>query len=172
MAGSRGDSAGITVIGAAAAAAYLWFRYPALLIAGGLLALGGAASLAAGLRRGRAWHEQDIMLRRLWAAVKRIPSGYLLTDPETGVLLTAERERGWLTLAVLEALARCDTWDSTRALAHAMRHHEPAMRASALIAIIPGLPDPVQAAQARDKRTQRSGRGRIRGSKSQASGQT
>ncbi len=64
--------------------------------------MGGAASLAAGLRRGRAWHEQDVMLRRLWAAVKRIPSGYVLTDPETGELLTAERERGWLTLAVTD----------------------------------------------------------------------
>jgi len=29
MTGSRGDSAGITVIGAAAAGAYFWFRYPA-----------------------------------------------------------------------------------------------------------------------------------------------
>ena len=31
-----------------------------------------------------------------------------------------------------------------------MRHHEPGMRASALIALIPGLQDPLQTAQARE----------------------
>lgn len=71
MAGSRGDSAGVLGIGAAVAAAYIWFRYPVLLVAGGLLALGGAVSLAADLRRGRSWHEQDVMLRKLWTAAKR-----------------------------------------------------------------------------------------------------
>jgi len=65
MMGSRGDSAGILGIGLAVAAAYLWFRYPVLLVAGGVLAAGGAVSLAASVRRGRAWHEQDIALRRL-----------------------------------------------------------------------------------------------------------
>jgi hypothetical protein len=54
------------------------------------------------LRRGRAWHEQEVLLRRLWAAVKRIPSGYVLADPQTGELLSAEREKGWLTLAVTD----------------------------------------------------------------------
>ncbi len=102
MTGSRGDSAGVLGIGVAAAAAYFWFRYPVLLVVGGLLALGGAVSLAADLRRGRAWHEQDIMLRKLWTAVKRVPSGYVLTDPASGELLTVERERGWLTLAVTD----------------------------------------------------------------------
>ncbi len=102
MTGSRGDSAGILGIGVAAAAAYLWFRYPVLLVAGGLLALGGAVSLAADLRRGRGWHEQDVMLRKLWTAARRIPSGYVLTDPANGELLTVERERGWLTLAVTD----------------------------------------------------------------------
>ncbi len=109
MMGSRGDSAGILGIGLAVAAAYLWFRYPVLLVAGGVLAAGGAVSLAASVRRGRAWHEQDIALRRLWTAVKRIPSGYVLTDPETGDLLTAERERGWLTLAVTDPPRPGDT---------------------------------------------------------------
>ncbi len=102
MTGSRGDSAGILSIGVATAAAYLWFRYPVLLIAGSLLALDGAVSLAADLRRGQAWHEQDVMLRKPWTAVKRIPSGHVLTDPETSELLTVERERGWLTLAVTD----------------------------------------------------------------------
>jgi len=102
MTGSRGDSAGILGIGVAAAAAYLWFRYPVLLVAGGLLAPGGAVSLAADLRRGRGWHEQDVMLRKLWTAARRIPSGYVLTDPANGELLTVERERGWLTLAVTD----------------------------------------------------------------------
>ena len=102
MTGSRGDSAGVLCIGAGVAAAYIWFRYPVLLVAGGLLALGGAVSLAADLRRGRAWHEQDLMLRRLWTAAKRVPSGYVLTDPASGELLTVERERGWLTLVVTD----------------------------------------------------------------------
>jgi hypothetical protein len=55
-----------------------------------------------------------------------------------------------IPVTLLEALVRSGTWDSTRALAHAMRHHEPVMRASALIALIPGLEDPLQAAQARE----------------------
>ena len=55
-----------------------------------------------------------------------------------------------IPVTLLEALVRSGTWDSTRALAHAMRHHEPGMRASALIALIPGLQDPLQTAQARE----------------------
>ena len=49
---------------------------------------------------------------------------------------------------LLAALARSGIWDSTRALAHAMRHHEPALRASALLALLPGLDDAEQAARA------------------------
>ena len=55
-----------------------------------------------------------------------------------------------IPVALLESLARSGTWDYTQALAHAMRHHEPVMRAAALIAIIPGLHVPEQASQARD----------------------
>jgi hypothetical protein len=98
--GSRGDSAGITALGLAAVIAWAWFPYRALIIAGATVAVLGAASLTVDLRRGRAWHEQDVMIRRLWAAAKRIPSDVVLTDTGTGELLTVERERGWLTLAV------------------------------------------------------------------------
>jgi hypothetical protein len=100
--GSRGDSAGLMAYGIAALVAWLWFPYLALLVAGVVVTVAGAVSLAADLRRGRAWHEQDVLLRRLWAAVKRIPSGYVLADPDTGELLSAEREKGWLTLAVTD----------------------------------------------------------------------
>jgi hypothetical protein len=102
FAGSRGDSAGLMGYGIAALVACLWFPYLALLIAGAVMTAVGAVSLVAVLRRGRAWHEQDVMLRRLWAAAKPIPSGYVLADPDTGALLSAERERGWLTLAVTD----------------------------------------------------------------------
>ncbi len=76
---------------AALVAWLLWFPYLALLIAGAVVTAAGAVSLAADLRRGRAWHKQDVLLRRLWAAVKRIPSGYVLADPATGELLNVER---------------------------------------------------------------------------------
>ena len=49
---------------------------------------------------------------------------------------------------LLAALARSGIWDSTRALAHAMRHHEPALRASTLLALLPGLDDAEQVAHA------------------------
>jgi hypothetical protein len=98
--GSRGDSAGITALGLAAVIAWAWFPYRALITAGGIVTALGAASLIADLRHGRAWHDQDLMIRRLWAAAKRIPPDVVLTDAETGELLTVERERGWLTLAV------------------------------------------------------------------------
>jgi hypothetical protein len=102
FAGSRGDSAGLMAYGIAALLAWLRFPYLALLIAGAVVTAGAAASLAANLRRGRAWHEHDVLLRRLWAAVKRIPPGYVLADPGTGELLSAERDKGWLTLAVTD----------------------------------------------------------------------
>ncbi len=40
------------------------------------------------------------MLRKLWRAVKGIPPGSVLADRDSGELLAAERDRGWLTLAV------------------------------------------------------------------------
>ncbi len=100
--GSRGDAAGITGAGIAAMVAWVWFPYLALLVAGAVVTVMGGASLVGILRRGRAWHQQDMLLRRLWAAVKRIPPGYVVMDPDTAELLTAERERGWLTLAVTD----------------------------------------------------------------------
>ena len=100
--GSRGDSAGITVLGAVAVIAWVWFPYRALLITGAVVAALGGASLIADLRHGRAWHQQDVMIRRLWTAAKRIPSDIVLADAETGELLTVEHERGWLTLAVTD----------------------------------------------------------------------
>ena len=36
--------------------------------------MAGALGLAAALRRGPVWHEQEVLLRALWAAVKQIPS--------------------------------------------------------------------------------------------------
>ena len=100
--GSRGDSAAIMTAGIAAVVAWLWFPYRALIIAGAVVAVLGAVSLAADFRRGRPWHEQDVMVRKLWAAAKAVPSGVVLADPDTGDLLTVERERGWLTLAVTD----------------------------------------------------------------------
>ena len=43
-----------------------------------------------------------MLIRKLWAAVKHIPSDYVLADPETGELLSVERERGWLTLVITD----------------------------------------------------------------------
>ncbi len=83
-------------------AAWLWFPCLALLIAGVVVTAVRAVSLVTVLSRGRDWHEQEVLLRKLWAAVKRIPSGYVLCDPDTGELLGAERERGCLTLAVTD----------------------------------------------------------------------
>jgi hypothetical protein len=101
FAGTRGDSAALMGYGTAALAAWLRFPYLALLIAGAVLTAAGAVWLVTVLSRGRAWHEQDVLLRKLWATAKRIPSVYVLCDPDTGELLGAERERGWLTLAII-----------------------------------------------------------------------
>ena len=102
MTGSRGEAAVVILGGLAAMAAFWWFPYRALLIAGAATAALGVVALGAALRHSRAWHEQDILMRKLWAAVKRIPPGRVLEDPDTGELLRAERERGWLTLAVTD----------------------------------------------------------------------
>lgn len=102
MTGTRGDSAGLTAAGAAAIMAWLWFPYRALIIAGVIITIAGLAGLISSARHGRAWHEQDVLIRKLWTAAKKVPSGIVLTDPATGELLTVERERGWLTLAVTD----------------------------------------------------------------------
>jgi hypothetical protein len=102
FAGTRGDSAALMGYGIAALAAWLWLPYLALLIAGAVVTAAGAVWLVTVVRRGLAWHEQDVLLGKLWATVKRIPSGYVLCDPDTGELLCVERERGWLTLAVVD----------------------------------------------------------------------
>jgi hypothetical protein len=101
--GSLGDSAGITAYGLAAIIAWLWFPYRALIIGGAVVAALGCAGIIGDLTRGRSWREQDVLVRKLWAAAKRVPSDVVLTDPETGELLTVERERKQLTLAVTDA---------------------------------------------------------------------
>jgi hypothetical protein len=104
MRGARGESAFLTVAGIAAVVAYYTrFPYLALLVAGAVVGFIAGLRLLLILHRGQAWHQQDVLIRRLWTAARRIPSGYLLTDPETGELVQVERERGWLTLAVADA---------------------------------------------------------------------
>src|SRR5260370_38045292 len=95
--GSRGDAAGITGAGIAAMVAWVWFPYLALLVAGAVVTVMGGASLVGILRRGRAWHQQDMLLRRLWAAVKRLQHGYAVMDPDTAALGTADAVRCCLT---------------------------------------------------------------------------
>lgn len=102
MKGTRGDSVGLLTAGVAAIVVWLWFPWRVLIIGGAIVAVVGAWGLVGSARRGRAWHQQDVMLRKLWAATKRVPSGVVLTDSETGELLTVERERGWLTLAITD----------------------------------------------------------------------
>src|SRR6266851_3730751 len=84
MRGMRGDSAVLTAAGVAAVAAYLWFPYRVLLIAVGVVAVLVGVMLVFALRRGRDWHRQDVLIGRLRAVVRRIPSGYVLTDPGAG----------------------------------------------------------------------------------------
>jgi hypothetical protein len=83
-----------------AIAASRWFPYRAVLITGAAVTAFGAVMLGVVVSRGRAWHEEDVLIRRLWALVKRLSPGRASADPVTGELLSAERERGWLTLVV------------------------------------------------------------------------
>jgi len=99
---NRGDSAGLIIYGVIAALAWLWFPYRGLIIVAAVLAAGGLLGVVCSVRRGRDWHQADVLTRQLWKAVKRIPSGYVLTDMVSGELITVERERGWLTLAVTD----------------------------------------------------------------------
>jgi hypothetical protein len=59
-------------------------------------------SLTADIRRSRERHRQDVLLRKLWDAVKRIPAGTLLNDPDTGCRISAERDGGFLILAIAD----------------------------------------------------------------------
>jgi hypothetical protein len=103
MRGARGDAVTVTAAGLMAMAAFWWFPYRAVLVAGAAVTVLGAAALGVVLGRGRVWHEQDVSVCRLWALVKRIPPGWVFADPVTGELLSVERERGWLTLAVTDS---------------------------------------------------------------------
>jgi hypothetical protein len=89
MTGSRSDAVGVTVSGLAALAASWWFPYRALLIAGVAITALGVVALGAALWHGRAWHEQDALMCKLRAAVKRIPPGRVLEDPNTSELFRA-----------------------------------------------------------------------------------
>jgi hypothetical protein len=100
MRGARGDAIAVTAAGLAVMAAPWWFPYHAVLITGAAVTVFGASMLGVVVSRGRAWHEQDVLICRLWSLVKRLPSGRAFTDPVTGELLSVERERGWLTLVV------------------------------------------------------------------------
>jgi hypothetical protein len=97
------------------------------------------------LARNAAERKNDMVL----AACRPVPG---LAEEYLYALITANlvSHSTAIPVALLEALARSGTWDTTRALAHAMRHREPHMRASALIALIPHLQDPAQASQARE----------------------
>jgi hypothetical protein len=93
---SLGDSAAVTGAGLAAEVGC------ALLIAGVLVPVAGPASLAADIRRGRERRRQDVLIGKLWVAVQRIPAGTVLHDPATGSRVSAERESGWLILAIAD----------------------------------------------------------------------
>jgi len=95
---ARDDSASTTGAGLAAEVAR------ALVIASALVPVVGALSLAADIRRGRERHRQDVLLGKLWTAVKRIPAGVVLEDPATRCQVSAERDGGFLILAIADPL--------------------------------------------------------------------
>lgn len=74
----------------------------AVVIASALVPLAGALSLAADIRRGRERHRQDVLIGKLWTAVKRIPPGVVLEDPVTRSRVSAERDGGFLILAIAD----------------------------------------------------------------------
>jgi hypothetical protein len=73
-----------------------------LVVAGAIVPVAGALSLAADIRRGRARHRQDVLTGKLWTAVKRIPPGTVLEDPVAGSQVSAERDGGFLILAIAD----------------------------------------------------------------------
>jgi len=93
---ARHDSASATGAGLAAEMAR------ALAIATALVPVAGALSLAADIRRGRERHRQDVLLGKLWTAVKRIPADTVLEDPVTRSQIRAERDGGFLILAIAD----------------------------------------------------------------------
>ena len=99
---ARDDSAATTRAGLAAEVAC------ALLVASALVPVAGPLSLAADIRRGRERHRQDVLIGKLWAAVKRIPAGTVLDDPVTGSRVSAERDGGFLILAIADRLDHPD----------------------------------------------------------------
>jgi hypothetical protein len=76
----------------------------ALVIASALVPVVGALSLAADIRRGRERHRQDVLIGKLWTAVKRLPPGTVLEDPVTRRRVSAERDGGFLILAIADPL--------------------------------------------------------------------
>jgi hypothetical protein len=95
---ARDDSASTTGAGRAAEVARV------LVVATALVPVAGALSLAADIRRGRERHRQDVLIGKLWTAVKRIPPGTALEDPVTRRRVSAEREGGFLFLAIADPL--------------------------------------------------------------------
>jgi hypothetical protein len=87
--GIRGDAAAVTAAGSAAMAVFLWFPYRVLLISEAAVAALGAGSLAAVIRRGRAWHQHDVMIRKLWTVLRpgswSRPAGGSPARVDTGV---------------------------------------------------------------------------------------
>jgi hypothetical protein len=73
-----------------------------LVIASALAHVAGTLSLAADIRRGRERHRQDVLIGKLWTAVKRIPPGTVLEDPATRSRVSAERDGGFLILAIAD----------------------------------------------------------------------
>jgi len=76
----------------------------ALVITTALARVAGTMSLAADIRRGRERHRQDVLIGKLWTAVKRIPPGAVLEDPVTRSQVRAERDGGFLILAIADPL--------------------------------------------------------------------
>lgn len=74
----------------------------AIVIATALVPVAGAMSLAADIRRGRERHRQDVLIGKLWAALRRMPAGAVLVDPVTGSRISAERDGGFLILAITD----------------------------------------------------------------------
>ncbi len=98
----RHDSAGTAGAGLAAELA------GALLIATALVHVAGTLSLTADIRRGRERRRQDVLIGKLWSAVERIPAGTVLDDPLTGGRVSAERDGGFLILAISDPLDHPD----------------------------------------------------------------
>ena len=93
---ARDNSASTTAAGLAAEVART------LAIASALAQGAGALSLAAEIRRGRERHRRDVLMGKLWTAVKRIPPDTVLEDPVTRSRVCAERDGGFLILAITD----------------------------------------------------------------------